>query len=61
MNKENPTFEELTGQDTVETFNDLNDGELSLVSTLANKQLQLAQELSELEEAVKAKKKALKA
>jgi len=56
MNKENPTFEELTGQDTVETFNDLNDGELSLVSTLANKQLQLAQELSELEEAVKAKK-----
>lgn len=56
MNKENPTFEELTGQDTVETFNDLNDGELSLVSTLANKQLQLAQELLELEEAVKAKK-----
>tara|TARA_R100001509_G_scaffold93185_1_gene53867 strand:+ start:1878 stop:2453 length:576 start_codon:yes stop_codon:yes gene_type:complete len=56
MNKENPTFEELTGQDTVETFNDLNDGELSLVSTLANKQLQLAQELVELEEAVKAKK-----
>lgn len=56
MNKENPTFEELTGQDTVETFNDLNDGELSLVSTLANKQLQLAQELVALEEAVKAKK-----
>ena len=56
MNKENPTFEELTGQDTVETFNDLNEGELSLVSTLANKQLLLAQELANLEEAVKAKK-----
>ena len=56
MNKENPTFEELTGQDTVETFNDLNEGELSLVSTLANKQLLLAQELASLEEAVKAKK-----
>ena len=56
MNKENPTFEELTGQDTVETFNDLNEGELSLVSTLANKQLLLAQELANLEEAVKVKK-----
>lgn len=56
MNKENPTFEELTGQDTVETFNDLNEGELSLVSTLANKQLSLAQELANLEEAVKVKK-----
>ena len=56
MNKENPTVEELTGQDTVETFNDLNEGELSLVSTLANKQLLLAQELANLEEAVKVKK-----
>jgi hypothetical protein len=56
MNKENPTFEELTGQDTVETFNDLNEGELSLVSTLANKQLLLAQELANLENAVKVKK-----
>ena len=56
MNIENPTFEELIGEENVESFNDINEGELSLVSALANKQVQLAQELASLEEAVKAKK-----
>ena len=55
MNKENPTFEELIGEENVESFNEINEGELSLVSALANKQVQLAQELASLEEAVKAK------
>ena len=60
MNKDNPTFEELIGEEDLDSFNELQEGELSTVSTLANKQLLLAQELATLEEAVKAKKEELR-
>jgi hypothetical protein len=57
MTNKNPTFEELIGKEDVESWhNEINEGELSLVSALANKQVQLAQELAVLEEGVKAKK-----
>ena len=57
MTNKNPTFEELIGQEDVESWhNEINEGELSLVSALANKQVQLAQELAVLEEGGKAKK-----
>ena len=57
MINKNPTFEELIGKEDVESWNnEINEGELSLVSALANKQVQLAKELSLLEEGVKAKK-----
>jgi hypothetical protein len=41
----------LLGEEDVESWhNEINEGELSLVSALANKQVQLAQELASLEE-----------
>jgi len=43
MTIEKPTFEELVGKDGVEEWgNDVSDGELSLVSALANKQIKLS-------------------
>ena len=61
MTEEKPTFEELVGEEGVQEWgNDVSDGELSLVSALANKQLELAKELGELESAVKAKKEELR-
>ena len=60
MNKDNPTFEELIGEEDLDSFNELQEGALSRDSTLANKQLLLAQELATLEEAVKAKKEELR-
>ena len=60
MNKETPTFEDLVGEEDVSSWkNDIQEGELSLVSALANKQVELAQELASLEEAVKAKKEGI--
>ena len=62
MNKETPTFEDLVGEEDVSSWkNDIQEGELSLVSALANKQVELAQELASLEEAVKAKKEEFRA
>ena len=62
MNKETPTFEDLVGEEDVTSWkNDIQEGELSLVSALANKQVELAQELARLEEAVKAKKEEFRA
>ena len=50
MTIEKPTFEELVGEDGVEEWgNDVSDGELSLVSALANKQLELAAQVAQLE------------
>tara|TARA_R100000742_G_C4279248_1_gene103347 strand:- start:4511 stop:5086 length:576 start_codon:yes stop_codon:yes gene_type:complete len=58
---EKPTFEDLTGESSVDTWsNTASDGELSTVSLIANKQLKLASELEELETAVKAKKEELR-
>jgi|TARA_R100001463_G_scaffold86523_1_gene141381 hypothetical protein len=56
-----PTFEDLVGTaDVQEWTNDVTDGELSIVSTLANKQLKLATEVAELEAGLKAKKEELR-
>ena len=56
-----PTFEELVGEDGVQEWNnEVSDSELSTVSVLANKQLQLAKELEQLELDVKAKKEELR-
>ena len=61
MSTEKPTFEELVGESDVQDWdNNITDGELTLVSSLAQKQLQLSQELSDLEEAVKMKKEELR-
>lgn len=61
IEKITPTFEELVGEEDVSHWdNNVSDGELSLVSALANKQLELSKELNELEEAVKAKKEELR-
>tara|TARA_R110002012_G_C11437972_1_gene590218 strand:- start:145 stop:720 length:576 start_codon:yes stop_codon:yes gene_type:complete len=58
---EKPTFEDLVGSGSVpEWTNEATDNELSVVSTLANRQLQLASELAELEAGVKAKKEELR-
>ena len=58
---EKPTFEDLTGESSVDTWsNTASDGELSTVSLIANKQLKLASELEELETALKAKKEELR-
>ena len=47
---EKPTFEDLVGSgDVQEWTNEVSDGELSIVSALANKQLQLATEVANLE------------
>ena len=56
-----PTFEELVGADDVQEWtNEVSDGELSKVSVLANKQLELANQVAELEVALKAKKEELR-
>jgi len=56
-----PTFEELVGNTEAQQWdNDVSDGELSIVSALANKQLQLATEVAELEANLKAKKEELR-
>ena len=56
-----PTFEDLIGtSDVQEWTNDVSDGELNTVSTLANKQLQLATDVAELEGLLKAKKEELR-
>ena len=58
---EKPTFEDLVGTtDAQQWDNDVSDGELSTVSTLANKQLQLATEVAGLEADLKAKKEELR-
>ena len=56
-----PTFEDLVGSaDVQEWTNEVTDGELSIVSNLANKQLKLATEVAELEASLKAKKEELR-
>jgi len=58
---EKPTFEDLVGTaDVQEWTNEVTDGELSIVSTLANKQLKLATDVAELEASLKAKKEELR-
>ena len=58
---EKPTFEDLVGTaDVQEWTNEVTDGELSIVSNLANKQLKLATEVAELEASLKAKKEELR-
>ena len=58
---EKPTFEDLIGtKDVQEWTNNVTDGELSIVSDLANKQLKLATEVVELETTLKAKKEELR-
>ena len=58
---EKPTFEELVGNTKAQQWdNDVSDGELSIVSALANKQLQLVTEVAELEADLKAKKEELR-
>ena len=59
MNKK-PTFEDLVGKEDIQEWsNEVSDGELSIVSNLANKQLKLATELKQLEVDLKAKKEEL--
>ena len=58
---EKPTSEDLVGTaDVQEWTNEVTDGELSIVSTLANKQLKLATNVAELEAELKAKKEELR-
>ena len=60
MNKK-PTFEDLVGKEDIQEWNnEVSDGELSIVSTLANKQLKLATEVKQLEVDLKAKKEELR-
>ena len=50
MNEDQPTFEDLIGTANVQEWtNNVTDGELSVVSNLANKQLKLAAEILKLE------------
>ena len=57
MDQKKPTFEDLVGANDVQEWtNNVSDGELSKVSNLANKQLQLSAQVSELEAQLKAKK-----
>ena len=61
MSDNKPTFEDLVGTTDVQQWtNDATDGELSIVSKLANKQLKLATEVVELEAGLKAKKEELR-
>jgi|TARA_R110000796_G_scaffold9012_4_gene31047 hypothetical protein len=61
MNENTPTFEDLVGATDVQKWtNEATDGELSIVSNLANKQLKLATEVIALEEGLKAKKEELR-
>lgn len=58
---EKPTFEDLVGtEDVQEWTNNVTDGELTIVSDLANKQLKLATQVAELEADLKAKKEELR-
>ena len=58
---EKPTFEDLTGEGAVDSWsNTASNSEISTVSNLAIKQLKLANEIAELEGAVKAKKEELR-
>jgi len=58
---EKPTFEDLVGTNNVQEWtNNVTDGELSIVSSLANKQLQLATQVVEIESMLKAKKEELR-
>ena len=58
---EKPTFEDLIGDTTAQEWtNDVSDGELSIVSALANKQLEIATEVAKLEADLKAKKAELR-
>ena len=58
---EKPTFEDLTGEGAEDSWsNTASNSEISTVSNLAIKQLKLANELAELEGAVKAKKEELR-
>jgi|TARA_R110000787_G_scaffold81501_2_gene176687 hypothetical protein len=60
MNKK-PTFEDLVGKENIQEWsNEVSDGELSIVSNLANKQLKLATELKQLEVDLKSKKEELR-
>ena len=60
MNKK-PTFEDLVGKEDIQEWsNEVSDGELSIVSNLANKQLKLATELKQLEVDLKSKKEELR-
>jgi len=57
MDQKKPTFEDLVGTNDVQEWtNNVSDGELSKVSNLANKQLELSVQVSELEAKLKAKK-----
>tara|TARA_R110000737_G_scaffold274281_1_gene281200 strand:+ start:1907 stop:2485 length:579 start_codon:yes stop_codon:yes gene_type:complete len=61
MDQKKPTFEDLVGtKDVQEWTNNVTDGELSVVSNLANKQLKLATQVEELENELKAKKEELR-
>tara|TARA_R100000963_G_C4629039_1_gene94556 strand:- start:57 stop:635 length:579 start_codon:yes stop_codon:yes gene_type:complete len=61
MNEDQPTFEDLIGTANVQEWtNNVTDGELSVVSNLANKQLKLAAEILKLEMGLKAKKEELR-
>tara|TARA_R110000824_G_scaffold26517_3_gene90992 strand:+ start:437 stop:1015 length:579 start_codon:yes stop_codon:yes gene_type:complete len=61
VNEDKPTFEDLIGTaDIQEWTNKVTDGELSVVSNLANKQLKLAAEVRQLEVELKAKKEELR-
>ena len=58
---EKPTFDDLIGSENVQEWtNNVTDGELTIVSDLANKQLTLATHVSELETELKAKKEELR-
>jgi len=58
---EKPTFEDLVGTKEVQEWtNEITDGELTIVSSLANKQLQLATQVAEIESMLKAKKEELR-
>ena len=58
---EKPTFEDLIGSENVQEWtNNVTDGELTIVSDLANKQLTLATHVLELETELKAKKEELR-
>ena len=60
MNKK-PTFEDLIGNEDVQEWTgSVTDGELSIVSSLANKQLQLATEVAQITADLKAKKEELR-
>tara|TARA_Y100000034_G_scaffold80889_1_gene96984 strand:- start:263 stop:838 length:576 start_codon:yes stop_codon:yes gene_type:complete len=60
MNKK-PTFEDLIGNEDVQEWTgSVTDGELSIVSNLANKQLQLATEVAQITADLKAKKEELR-